>query len=91
MRRPGALHHARFMHHGLYTMKMALLAEETGYMTVEERSRVEQMAGYITLFHGPFYLQASLAAAAPGLATHGGLRADGARRAKATKDKNVES
>lgn len=67
MRRPGALHHARFMHHGLYLLKMALLADTIAFTTTEERGQVEHMAEFIALFHGPLFLQASLAAAAPRL------------------------
>ena len=67
MRRPVALHPARFMHHGLYLFKMALLADTITCMTTEERGRVERMAKFIALFHGPLFLQASLAAAFPRL------------------------
>ena len=67
MRRPGALHHTQFMHHGLYLLKMALLADTITCMTTEESGRVERMAKLIALFHGPLFLQASLAAGAPRL------------------------
>ena len=66
MRRPGALHRARFMHHGLYILKMAMLADliELG---PEERGEILKMAEFIALFHGPYFLQASLSAAGPRL------------------------
>ena len=55
------------MHHGLYLLKMALLADTIAFTTTEERGQVEHMAEFIALFHGPLFLQASLAAAAPRL------------------------
>lgn len=69
MRAPGALHHARFLASALYILKLALLADDLppGVLTPAKRVNVDRMAQYISLFHGPWFLQARLAAAAPRL------------------------
>ena len=67
MRAPGALHHARFLASSLYIMKLAMLANVTPprLLTRVKLEGIDRMAQYIALFHGPWFLQASLPAAAP--------------------------
>ena len=69
MRKPGALHHARFLASCLYILKLSMLADALpqGTMTPNEREKVDRLAQYIALFHAPYFLQASLASAAPRL------------------------
>ena len=69
MRAPGALHHARFMASCLYLLKMALLANilPPGLVTPAMRAKIDRMALYIALFHGPWFLQARVSVVAPRL------------------------
>ena len=59
MRAPGALHHARFLASCLYIMKMVMLADvlPCGLVTPTMRTKLTRMAGYISLIHGPWFLQ----------------------------------
>lgn len=69
MRAPGALHHARFLASCLYIMKLTMLADNLrpGLVTPNMKVNIDRMALYIALFHGPWFLQACLASAAPRL------------------------
>ena len=69
MRKPGALHHARFLASSLYLLKMAMLRDvlPAGLLTPRMKEEVVEMAEYITLFHAPHFLQARVASAAPRL------------------------
>ena len=69
MRAPGALHHARFLASCLYIMKLVMLSGVTprGLLTPNMLVNLKQMALYISLFHGPWFLQARVAAIAPRL------------------------
>ena len=50
-------------------MKLAMLADvlPRNFLTPNMRIEVMQLAEYITLFHGPYFLQARLPTAAPRL------------------------
>ena len=67
MRAPGALHHARFMASCLYILKLSLLVDNLppGLITPNMRVDIDRMAVYIAIFHRPWFLRSSLAAAAP--------------------------
>ena len=69
MRAPGALHHARFMASCLYLLKMALLSDvlPRGLVTAAMRTKIDRMALYIALFHGPWFLQSRVPVVAPRL------------------------
>ena len=69
MRKPGAVHHARFLASCLYLMKIFMLADvlPPGVLTPNMRSEVDQIAEYIALFHAPHFLQARMSTAAPRL------------------------
>ncbi len=69
MRHPGALHHARFLASSIYLLKLVRLKNvlPPGLVTPTMMAGMERMAQFIALFHGPWFLQARLAAAAPRL------------------------
>ena len=69
MRKPGALHHARFLASCLYLMKMAMLRDvlPAGILTPRMKEKVIEVAEYIALFHAPHFLQARIASVAPRL------------------------
>ncbi len=69
MRAPGALHHARFLASCLYIMKIAMLADvlPPGLVTPAMSTKIDRMAIFISLFHGPWFLQARIPAVAPRL------------------------
>ena len=69
MRKPGALHHARFLASCLYILKMAMLRDvlPAGVLTPKMKEEVIVVAEYIALFHAPHFLQAQIASAAPRL------------------------
>ena len=69
MRAPGALHHARFMASALYILKIAMLVNvlPPRFMTKNMQTKIERMAQYIAIFHGPWFLQSCLAPPAPRL------------------------
>lgn len=69
MRAPEAIHHARFLASALYIMKLTMLADVAlpGLLTPALLTNIDRMAQYISLFHGPWFLQARLPAAAPRL------------------------
>ena len=68
MRKPGAVHHARFMA-CLYILKITVLQDNIprGMLTPNIRQGINPMAQYIALFHVPYYLKARIAPAAPRL------------------------
>ena len=53
----------------LYILKLALLANvcPRGLLTPNMLDGIDKMAQFIAIFHGPWYLQARIAAAAPRL------------------------
>lgn len=69
MRKPGALHHARFLASCLYLLKLSMLADALprGMMTPNQRTGVDRLAQYVALFHAPYFLQALLSPSAPRL------------------------
>ncbi len=69
MRAPGGLHYARFMVRALNILKLSMLADvlPPGILTPAMVPLIDRMAQYIALFHGPWYLQARLAAPSPRL------------------------
>lgn len=69
MRAPGALHHARFLASCLYIMKLCMLKDvlPPGLVTPDMRTNIDRMALFISLFHGPWFLQSRLAIVAPRL------------------------
>lgn len=67
MRKPGALHHARFMSSSLYLMKISMLVPSLppNMLTAEKEEEVKRMAQFIALFYAPYFLQARLPTLAP--------------------------
>ena len=53
----------------LYILKLALLADVTpqGLLTPAMVTQIDRMAQYISLFHGPWFLQACVASVSPRL------------------------
>ena len=64
LRKPGAVHHARFMSKAIYLLKMELMSERFDF-TVEERRQVNQMAVFISLFYARLFLRSRIAVFAP--------------------------
>ena len=63
---PGAFHRARFMSQALYYLKWALLLKQIGHLlTQREKKEVQEMAKFIALFYGQWWLQSPLASSAP--------------------------
>ncbi len=72
MMKPGSKHHARFMAPALYILKIALLGDDPadfpqGLVTDDHLAGIKQMAEFIAIFYGPWFLQARIAAVAPRL------------------------
>ena len=69
MRKPGALHHARFMASSLYILKITMLQNNLprGMLTPNMKTGITRMAQFIALLNAPHFLKANLAAAAPRL------------------------
>ncbi len=67
MRRPGALHHARFMAKGLYILKIAMLSDvlPQDVLPANKHAGITRMAQFIVLFYTRYYLMARLPTAAP--------------------------
>ena len=67
VRKPGAIHRARFMASCLYLLKIFLYREQLDAddITYEELCDVEIFAEYVALLHAPYFLQTPLATAAP--------------------------
>lgn len=67
MRKPGALHHARFLASALYLVKLAMLLDVLPPDMVDptEETEIERMAQFICIFYMPYFLQARLSTAAP--------------------------
>ena len=64
IRKPGAVHRARFMASCLYLLKIFLY--KTQFETVAENiSHVNVLAEYIALLHAPYFLKSPLAISAP--------------------------
>ncbi len=66
MRRPGAHNKTRFMHDGIYLLKIALLQQQFR-LPPQLRREVVALAEFVCLLYVPYFLQAPLAAAAPRL------------------------
>ena len=66
MRRPGAFHHARFMAKSLYILKIAMFKDHFA-LTNRQRNCFVALAQFVALIYAPYYLQSSLAIAAPRL------------------------
>ena len=64
LRRPGAMHHARFMSKSLYLLKMELLSERINF-SVEERRQINKMARFIALFFAKYFLRSRIAVFSP--------------------------
>ena len=63
---PGAYHRARFMSQALYYLKWALLMKQFGHLlSAEEALEVQEMAKFIALFYGQWWLESPMAASAP--------------------------
>ncbi|KAG0725522.1 hypothetical protein GWK47_038490 [Chionoecetes opilio] len=59
MRRPGAMHSARFMASSIYLLKMQPLSSIWA-MKAREQTVVEKMAQIVALLYGPYYLKSRL-------------------------------
>ena len=69
LRKPGALHHARFLASAIYIMKLVLLKNQlpAGLVTPNMGQKLERMAQFVSIFYTPWFLQARLAPLAPRL------------------------
>ncbi len=70
MGKPGSLHHARFLSCAIYTLKIALLGDDPadfpdGFITDNQLRGIKQMAEFIAVFYGHWFLQARIPAIAP--------------------------
>lgn len=63
-RKPGALHHARFMSKAIYFLKMFLLSQRFE-LDDDEYSQVKKMANFIALFYTKCFLRSRIACFAP--------------------------
>ena len=64
IRKPGAVHRARFMASCLYLLKIFLFHEQ--FQTSDENlSHVKVLAEYVALLHAPYFLKSPLAVSAP--------------------------
>jgi len=63
-RKPGAVHHARFMSQSIYLLKIQLLSN-LFRMSVEERSIVHRMVDFIALFYAKLFLRSRMSVFAP--------------------------
>ena len=64
MRKPGAMHSARFMAQSIYLLKICMLSNQF-ILTPRQLASVTKLAEYIALFYARYFLRAMLAAAAP--------------------------
>ncbi len=64
LRKPGALHHARFMSKAIYFLKMCLLSTRLE-LTDKELDQITRMANFIALFYAKSFLRSRLALIAP--------------------------
>jgi hypothetical protein len=69
MRKPGAVHHARFMSKTLYILKMVMLGYiiPVDIMSLEKRMELDRMALFCSPFFTPCFLQARLSISSPRL------------------------
>ena len=65
IRKPGALHRARFMASAIYSLKITLLKQQFTDASPEDVFNVTVMAEYIALIHVPYFLKSPLSIAAP--------------------------
>lgn len=56
LRKPGAYHHARFMHKEIYYLKLFLISERFALSDVE-KSQIKRMATFIGVFHSYGFLR----------------------------------
>ena len=63
-RKPGAVHHARFMSQLIYLLEMELLSNLFS-MSSEERRIVHRMADFISLFYAKLFLRSRISVFAP--------------------------
>lgn len=63
-RKPGAVHHARFMSQSIYLLKMGLLFNLFS-MSSEERRIVHRMANFISLFYAKLFIRSGIPVFAP--------------------------
>lgn len=64
MRKPGALHRARFMAKGIYILKIAMLSFPFD-LSVKQENDMMRLAQFVAVLYGRYFLTSSLATAAP--------------------------
>lgn len=64
LRKPGEIHHARFMSKAIYLLKMEFMSEKFD-LTVEERREINQMEVFISLFYVRLFLRSRIPVFAP--------------------------
>ncbi len=64
LRKPGALHHARFMSKAIYFLKMCMLSTRLE-LTDEELDQITRMANFIALFYAKSFLRSRFSLIAP--------------------------
>ena len=67
LKKPGACHHARFMAKAIYLLKIYILSLIFNRLTPRQMSDLERMVLFIICLYGKYFLQSSLAVAAPRL------------------------
>ena len=65
IRKPGPVHHARFMAKGIYFLKMYLLLDNIPSLTDFERKEINGMAFFTAVFYTEWFIRAEIPAIAP--------------------------
>ena len=68
IRKPGAVHHARFMASSLYILKISMYLHQDDFgLKEKEKNEVDILAEFIALIYVPYFLQSLMAINAPRL------------------------
>ena len=65
LRKPGPVHHARFMAKGIYFLKMYLLLNNISSLTDFEKKEINDMAFFTAVFYTEWFIKAEIPAVAP--------------------------
>nr|XP_047139339.1 uncharacterized protein LOC124815150 [Hydra vulgaris] len=65
LRKPGPVHHARFMAKGIYFLKMYLLLNNISSLTDFEKKEINDMAFFTDVFYTEWFIKAEIPAVAP--------------------------
>nr|XP_047132678.1 uncharacterized protein LOC124811337 [Hydra vulgaris] len=65
LRKPGPVHHARFLAKGIYFLKMHLLLNNISSLTDFEKKEINDMAFFTAVFYTEWFIKAEIPAVAP--------------------------